>query len=143
MGSVCPGDATLRRRMPGSPASTAPAPSGELISLGEVRGRGGDDALGLGAVLGNGVATEIGCWMEACVGAQLLTTAGEMNGFLKQRQGLLTTPLRVERGSIQLNRAAMPQLDPGAVAAARVAREDFRISAGNPATVGGDLGKTA
>src|ERR1035437_384135 len=85
------------------------------------------DALGLGAVLGNGVATEIGCWMEACVGARLLTTAGEMNGFLKQRQGLLTTPLRVERGRIQLDEASMPQLDPAAVAAARVARADFRI----------------
>ena len=37
------------------------------------------------AVLGNGVAGDIGCWMEACVGARLLTTAGEMNGFLKPR----------------------------------------------------------
>jgi hypothetical protein len=86
-------------------------------------------ALGLGAVLGNGVATEIGCWMEACVGAKLLTTAGEMNGFLKQRQGLLTNPLRVEHGSIQLNGTSMPKLDPQAVAAARVAREEFRAPA--------------
>jgi L-alanine-DL-glutamate epimerase-like enolase superfamily enzyme len=87
-------------------------------------------ALGLGAVLGNGVATEIGCWMEACIGSKLLTTAGEMNGFLKQRHGLLTNPLRVERGSIQLNPASMPRLDPAAVAAARVAREEFRVPAG-------------
>ncbi len=86
-------------------------------------------ALGLGAVLGNGVATEIGCWMEACVGAKLLATAGEMNGFLKQRRGLLTDPLRVEHGSIQLNGTSMPKLDPQAVAAARVAREEFRAPA--------------
>jgi L-alanine-DL-glutamate epimerase-like enolase superfamily enzyme len=86
-------------------------------------------ALGLGAVLGNGVATEIGCWMEACVGTRLLTTAGEMNGFLKQRQGLLLNPLRVERGSIRLDPASMPQLDPAAVAAARVAREEFYLPA--------------
>lgn len=86
-------------------------------------------ALGLGAVLGNGVATETGCWMEACVGAKLLTTAGEMNGFLKQRHGLVTDPLRVERGSIQLNAASIPRLDPQAVAAARVAREEFRAPA--------------
>jgi L-Ala-D/L-Glu epimerase len=89
-------------------------------------------ALGLGAVLGNGVATETGCWMEACVGAKLLTTAGEMNGFLKQRQGLLTTPLRVERGSIQLNPSSTPRLDPQAVTSARVAREEFRAPAGIP-----------
>lgn len=93
-------------------------------------------ALGLGAVLGNGVATEIGCWMEACVGSKLLTTAGEMNGFLKQRHGLLTSPLRVEQGSIQLSPASMPQLDPDAVAAARVAREDFRMSPRQRATTG-------
>ncbi len=86
--------------------------------------------LGMTAVLGNGVACEIGCWMEACVGAKLLTTAGEMNGFLKQRNGLLTTPLRVERGRIALDLAAPPQLDTAAVAAARVAREEFRMPAG-------------
>jgi L-Ala-D/L-Glu epimerase len=86
-------------------------------------------ALGLTAVLGNGVASEIGCWMEACVGAGLLRTAGEMNGFLKQREGLLTAPLRVERGRIQLDQT-MPKLDPSAVAAARVAREEFRMPAG-------------
>jgi L-Ala-D/L-Glu epimerase len=85
-------------------------------------------ALGLTAVLGNGVASEIGCWMEACVAARLLQNAGEMNGFLKQRSGLLTTPLRVERGRIQLDKT-MPALDPGAVAAARVAREEFRMPA--------------
>ena len=83
--------------------------------------------LGLTAVLGNGVATEIGCWMEACVGAQLLPTAGEMNGFLKQRNGLLTTPLRVERGRIHLDQASVPQLNPSALIAARVAREEFRV----------------
>jgi hypothetical protein len=72
--------------------------------------------------------------MEACVGSKLLTTAGEMNGFLKQRHGLLTTPLRVERGSIQLNGASMPQLDPQAVAAALVAREEFHAPARIPTT---------
>ncbi len=85
--------------------------------------------LGMTGVLGNGVATEIGCWMEACVGARLLTTAGEMNGFLKQRSGLLTKPLRVERGRILLEQPSMPQLDLAAVAAARVARAEFRMPA--------------
>lgn len=82
--------------------------------------------LGMTAVLGNGVATEIGCWMEACVGAKLLATAGEMNGFLKQRSGLLTTPLRIECGRMILDQPSMPRLDPAAVVAVRVAREEFR-----------------
>ena len=86
-------------------------------------------ALGLGAVLGNGVACDIGCWMEACVGSKLLTTAGEMNGFLKPRRGLLLNPLAVERGSIQLQAGSQPRLDLEAIAAARVARETFHMPA--------------
>jgi len=86
-------------------------------------------ALGLGAVLGNGVACDIGCWMEACVGSKLLTTAGEMNGYLKQCRSLLLNPLKVERGSIRLNAGWQPQLDPEAVAAVRVAREEFHVPA--------------
>ena len=34
-------------------------------------------------VLGNGVASEIGCWMEACVARSTIANAGEMNGFLQ------------------------------------------------------------
>ncbi len=106
----------------------------KLMKLGSIdaaeQALGRIDALGMTAVLGNGVASEIGCWMEACVGARLLATAGEMNGFLKQRRGLLTVPLRVERGRLVLEQAAMPRLDPAAVAAARVAREEFHHSAG-------------
>ena len=106
---------------------------GGIDQLEQALGRIG--ALGMTAVLGNGVATEIGCWMEACVGARLLATAGEMNGFLKQRCGLLTTPLRVERGRIVLDRTSMPRLDPAAVAAARVAHEEFYGPAGVRMTV--------
>ena len=101
---------------------------GSIDQLEQALGRIG--ALGMTAVLGNGVATEIGCWMEACVGARLLATAGEMNGFLKQRSGLLTAPLRVERGRILLDRASGPQLDPAAVTAARVGRAEFYVPAG-------------
>jgi hypothetical protein len=74
--------------------------------------------------------------MEACVGAKLLTTAGEMNGFLKQRHGLLINPLRVERGGIRLDPASMPRLDPVAVAAARVARVEFKVAARQRSTAG-------
>ncbi len=86
-------------------------------------------ALGFGAVLGNGVATEIGCWMEACVAAKMVTTAGEMNGFLKQRRGLLSTPLTVSGGNIQIDRTFAPRLDPQAIAAVRVGRTDLHVPA--------------
>jgi hypothetical protein len=63
-----------------------------------------------------------------------LATAGEMNGFLKQGVGLLTAPLRVERGRIWLDQAFRPRLDPAAVAAARVGRDESYVAAGVGAT---------
>jgi hypothetical protein len=42
---------------------------------------------------------------------------------------LLTTPLRVERARIVLDQASPPRLDPVAVAAAWVAREEFYVPA--------------
>jgi L-alanine-DL-glutamate epimerase-like enolase superfamily enzyme len=68
-------------------------------------------ALGMEPVLGNGVATELGCWMEACVARQHITNAGEMNGFLKPSSGLLRQPLRAEGGAIRLEPGYAPQLD--------------------------------
>lgn len=58
--------------------------------------------LGLTAVLGNGVAGDLGCWMEASVAHRKITTAGEMNGFLKPREWLFAEPLVVERGDLLL-----------------------------------------
>jgi len=58
------------------------------------------ESLGMTAVLGNGVAAEPGCWMEACIGARLVRTAGEMNGFLKTSEKVFSSALRVEAGSI-------------------------------------------
>ena len=68
-------------------------------------------ALGMGAVLGNGVACDLGCWMEACVAARMIDNAGEMNGFLKARSGLLTTPLEFDGGAIVLRAGFAPRLD--------------------------------
>jgi L-alanine-DL-glutamate epimerase-like enolase superfamily enzyme len=99
---------------------------GSIDALEQALGR--ISALGMTAVLGNGVATEIGCWMEACVGAGLSPMAGEMNGFLKQRRGLLTAPLRVERGRMVLEQ--VPQIDSAAVAAVRVAHAEYRCPTG-------------
>ena len=57
-------------------------------------------ALGMTPVLGNGVAADPGCWMEACVAAALIDNAGEMNGFLKPTTRIFQTPLQVVAGSI-------------------------------------------
>lgn len=57
---------------------------------------------GMKAVLGNGVATDLGCWMEICVGLGCVSTAGEMNGFLKTPARLLKPSLRCEGATVVL-----------------------------------------
>jgi len=57
-------------------------------------------ALGLGVVVGNGVASDIGCLHEAQAVAGRLALAGEMNGFLKLTEPLVAAPLRVDRGDL-------------------------------------------
>lgn len=59
--------------------------------------------LGMEPVLGNGVATEIGCWMEACVARSHIRNAGEMNGFLRQRIRLAPDSLPILNGHIVLD----------------------------------------
>lgn len=66
---------------------------------------------GMEPVLGNGVACEPGCWMEACVAAQFVKTAGEMNGFLKPRQRLFSDPLEFRNGAIHLKPGFAPAID--------------------------------
>ncbi len=68
-------------------------------------------ALGMKPVLGNGVACDLGCWMEACVAARHVDNAGEMNGFLKPRERLLAEPLEVREGAIRLEPGFRPRLD--------------------------------
>ena len=58
---------------------------------------------GLGVVLGNGVATDVGNVAEAWAREQepeLFTGAGEGNGFVKLRRGMLRCPPRVEAGAM-------------------------------------------
>lgn len=72
---------------------------------------GGPDALtrqvqhcqkqGIAVVIGNGVATDIGCYHEAALYHQLgLNTAAEMNGFLKIPQRLLAPTMSIEQGHL-------------------------------------------
>ncbi len=66
-------------------------------------------------VLGNGVATDLGCWMEACVAARHLDNAGEMNGFLKPRERLLADPLVFRDGCIEIPAGWRPRVDAAAL----------------------------
>jgi L-alanine-DL-glutamate epimerase-like enolase superfamily enzyme len=70
---------------------------------------------GMKAVLGNGVATDLGCWMEMCVGLSCVSTAGEMNGFLKTPIQLLKPPLKRDGAIVTLD-GVLPTIDLDAVA---------------------------
>jgi L-alanine-DL-glutamate epimerase-like enolase superfamily enzyme len=67
-------------------------------------------ALGMSPVLGNGVACDLGCWMEACAAARHIDNAGEMNGFLRARAGLLNEALEVRSGAMILKPGYSPTL---------------------------------
>ena len=67
--------------------------------------------LGMQPVLGNGVACDPGCWLEALVAAAHIDNAGEMNGFLKTEVALLDDPLTFENGAITLRPGYRPGLD--------------------------------
>ena len=72
-------------------------------------------ALGMIPVLGNGVACDLGCWMEACVAARAMDNAGEMNGFLKTTESLFHTPVRVENGTMLLADGFVPEINQAAL----------------------------
>ena len=67
--------------------------------------------MGMKAVLGNGVATDVGCWMEALIASKHIDNAGEMNGFLKPRESILINPLIFKDGAIDLHRNYTPLLN--------------------------------
>lgn len=81
--------------------------------------------LGLRRCFGDGVATEIGCWMEACIARELIDTAGEMNGFLKPATRLFVEPLECEGAAIRLRAGFWPEIDRRALAAHTLAFERF------------------
>ncbi len=66
--------------------------------------------LGMRPVLGNGVASDIGCWMEACVARSTIDNAGEMNGYLRQRESILANPIPVQTVAMHLDAGYVPQL---------------------------------
>lgn len=70
--------------------------------------------LGMIPVLGNGVASDPGCWMEACIAHRHIDNAGEMNGFLKPTEGLFVEPIAVSGGAMVLP-ITPPTLDQEAI----------------------------
>jgi L-alanine-DL-glutamate epimerase-like enolase superfamily enzyme len=68
-------------------------------------------SLNLGICLGDGVATEIMCWTEACVSRGFLSKAGDMNGFLKPKARLFANRLPFEGGNIVLKPGYWPEVD--------------------------------
>lgn len=84
----------------------------KFISLDRlVRGLSLIRELGMEPVLGNGVASDIGCWMEACAARGHIRNAGEMNGFLRQSTPLARPRLPVEDGAMALTPDGAPRLD--------------------------------
>ncbi|MPZ46925.1 MAG: hypothetical protein GEV05_26805 [Betaproteobacteria bacterium] len=79
----------------------------------------------LGVCLGDGVATDLLCWVEACVGRGFLERAGDMNGFLKPRTSLLREPLAFQNGSIVLEPGFWPEIDRAVVKAYQLRSERF------------------
>jgi L-alanine-DL-glutamate epimerase-like enolase superfamily enzyme len=81
--------------------------------------------LGMEPVLGDGLASELGCWMEACVASVTIRNAGEFNGFLKPKVRLFAEALRFAAGELVLPPGLRPAIDLDVLAAHEIARERF------------------
>jgi L-alanine-DL-glutamate epimerase-like enolase superfamily enzyme len=80
--------------------------------------------LGLSVVVGNGIATDFGCYHEAlCCLRAGVGTAGEFNGFLKLSERLLATSLGVENGRLIVQPSVSDDL--GAETFAHLAQRTF------------------
>ncbi|HEY2135360.1 MAG TPA: enolase C-terminal domain-like protein [Xanthobacteraceae bacterium] len=80
---------------------------------------------GMESVLGDGLSSELGCWMEACVARVTIRNAGEFNGFLKPKVRLFAEPLRFDAGDLVLPSGFTPTLDAEALAAHETTSERF------------------
>jgi L-alanine-DL-glutamate epimerase-like enolase superfamily enzyme len=80
---------------------------------------------GMEPVLGDGLGSEIGCWMEACVARSTISNAGEFNGFLKPKTRLFTEPLAFVSGELVLRPGFVPIIDRAVLKAHEVNAERF------------------
>jgi len=74
-------------------------------------------------VLGDGLGTELSCWMEACIATTTIRNAGKFNGFLKPKLRLFAEPLRFAAGELRLAAGFRPVLDRDVLAAHEMVRE--------------------
>jgi L-alanine-DL-glutamate epimerase-like enolase superfamily enzyme len=81
--------------------------------------------LGMEPVLGDGLSSELCCWMEGCVARSTIRNAGEFNGFLKPKVRLFAEPLRFDAGALVLKPGARPDIDADALRAHETACERF------------------
>jgi len=82
---------------------------------------------GMEPVLGDGLSSEVGCWMEACIATKTIRNAGEFNGFLKPKLRLFTEPLPFAGGELTLKPGFEPALDRDVLAAHEISRERCAI----------------
>lgn len=83
-------------------------------------------ALGMQPVLGDGVSSEICCWMEACVARSTIDNAGEFNGFLKPDARLFANPIEFADGHMRMPAGFVPEIDRDALAAHTIDTARFR-----------------
>jgi L-alanine-DL-glutamate epimerase-like enolase superfamily enzyme len=82
-------------------------------------------ALGMEPVLGDGISSELQCWMEGCVARHVIRNAGEFNGFLKPKIRLFAEPLRFDAGALVLAVGYTPTMNTEVLAAHELACERF------------------
>ena len=80
---------------------------------------------GMQPIVGNGAASDIGCWIESCVAAVTTGHAGEMHGFLKNRAQLMSPTLSFEGGAAVMPAGFRPELDRRTLLALATANERF------------------
>ena len=85
--------------------------------------------LGMIPVLGDGVSTELCCWMEACVARQTIENAGEFNGFLKPNDRLFANPLVFKDGALHMEAGYTPEIDRAALKAHTIDKARFAKTA--------------
>lgn len=80
---------------------------------------------GFGVVLGNGAAGEINCYLEALIASRTTARAGEMNGFYKQTESILASPIKSSGAKILLEPGYSLALNPERISRYAIAQAVF------------------
>jgi L-alanine-DL-glutamate epimerase-like enolase superfamily enzyme len=81
---------------------------------------------GFGVVLGNGAAGEINCYLEALIASRTTARAGEMNGFFKQTEPILASPIKSSGARILLEPGYSLALNPERISRYAIAQAVFK-----------------